>query len=690
MKTAEFLLEFFTEEIPARMQVSAQASLRELLTQQLTAQNLQHTSVTTYATPRRLTAVVEGLNVQQPNREEERKGPSVTTNAQAIEGFLKSTGLTLDQCEKRVIDGKGEFFFATLKSKGRPTAEVLPEIIQHIIAQLPWDKSMTWGTYKMRWVRPLRQVLALFDGQLVPLTLEDPAIVVSDTTRGHRFMGSQSFKVSDFKDYQAKLYETYVILDPAARSAKIMEDAKAILAHKNLHLKEDIRLLAEVTGLVEWPVVLMGKIEDKFMTLPPEVLMTSMKNHQKYFSVLDAKGNLAPHFITISNQESIDGGKQIVAGNEKVLRARLADALFFWQQDTKVTLTEWKEKLKNQIFHERLGTVFDKTQRVKKLLPKVVALIDPALATHTDRLADIYKADLPTGMVGEFPELQGIMGGYYAAHHGEPAEVCQAIREHYQPMGPDAPVPSAPLSVALALADKLDTLAGFFSVGIMPTGSKDPYALRRAALGVIRLMLENNLSLDLSSLIYEALELHKENHGFPKETTKYLLDFIKERFKVYLKGQGIDHNIVQAIQEHDNLDNMYRLAQSLSTYGASTEGQATIAAIQRALSILDASQSKVGADANASVKLDLLHLPAEKTLYEALSNLRMQMDPLLQQSTPDYGKILKTLHALTNPINHFFNTVIVNDEDKALCDNRYAMLEKIHALVAPIGDFRVL
>lgn len=681
MKTAEFLLEFFTEEIPARMQASAQASLRDLLTQQLTAQNLQHTSVTTYATPRRLTAVVQGLSVQQPNREEERKGPSVTANAQAIEGFLKSTGLALDQCEKRVIDGKGEFFFATIKSKGRPTADVLPEIIQHSITHLPWDKSMTWGTYKMRWVRPLRQVLALFDGQVIPITLEDPAILVSDTTRGHRFMGNQSFKVNDFKDYQAKLYEAYVILDPDARSAKIMEDAKAMLAHKKLHLKEDVRLLAEVTGLVEWPVVLMGKIEDKFMTLPPEVLMTSMKNHQKYFSVLDAKGNLAPHFITISNQESIDGGKQIVAGNEKVLRARLADALFFWQQDTKIALTEWKEKLKSQIFHEQLGTVFDKTQRVKKLLPKVVALIDPKLAQHTDRLADIYKADLPTGMVGEFPELQGIMGGYYAAHHKEPAAICQAIREHYQPLGPDVPVPSAPLSVALALADKLDTLAGFFSVAIMPTGSKDPYALRRAALGVIRLMLENNLSLDLSALIEDALELHTG----PKETSKYLLDFIKDRFNVYLKGQGIDHNIVQAIQDHDNLDNMYRLAQSLSTYRTSTEGQTTIAAIQRAIRILDPKS-----DSNTHIKLDLLHLPAEKKLYEAVEKVRVDLGPMLSKSAPDYSKILKALHALTDPINHFFDNVIVNDEDLALRGNRYALLGSVQALASKIADFRVL
>jgi glycyl-tRNA synthetase beta chain len=686
MKTAEFLLEFFTEEIPARMQASAQASLRELLTQQLTTQNLQYASVTTYATPRRLTAVVAGLSVQQPNREEERKGPSVTANTQAIEGFLKSTGLTLDQCEKRVIDGKGEFFFAVMKSKGRPTVEVLPEIIQHVIAHLPWDKSMTWGTYKMRWVRPLRQVLALFDGQVIPLALEDPAIVVSDTTRGHRFMGNQSFKVNDFKDYQSKLYEAYVILDPAARSAKIMEDAKAMLAHKKLHLKEDVRLLAEVTGLVEWPVVLMGKIEDKFMTLPPEVLMTSMKNHQKYFSVLDAKGAMAPHFITISNQESIDAGKQIVAGNEKVLRARLADALFFWQQDTKIALTEWKEKLKSQIFHEQLGTVFDKTQRVKKLLPKVVALIDPKLAQHTDRLADIYKADLPTGMVGEFPELQGIMGGYYAAHHKEPAEVCQAIREHYQPLGPDAPVPSAPLSVALALADKLDTLAGFFSVGIMPTGSKDPYALRRAALGVIRLMLENNLSLDLSALIEGALELHTG----PKETSKYLLDFIKERFNVYLKGQGIDHNIVQAIQGQDNLDNMYRLAQSLSTYRGAQDGQATIAAIQRALSILDASQSKLKDDSNTQVKINLLKIPAEKELYESVEKVRVDLEPMLSKSASDYSKILKALHALTNPINHFFDNVIVNDEDMDLRGNRYALLANIEALITRIGDFRVL
>lgn len=681
MKTAEFLLEFFTEEIPARMQAPAQDALKQLLTQQLTAQHLQFKSIEAYATPRRLTAVVEGLSLQQPDREEERKGPSVTANAQAIEGFLKSTGLTLGQCERRAITGKGEFFFAVVKTKGRPTAEILPEIITHIIAHLPWEKSMTWAGYKMRWVRPLRQILALFDGKVIPLTLEDPAITVSDTTRGHRFLAPHGFKVAGFKDYQHQLEEAYVVLDPAVRAAKIIKDAQEILAHKNLFLKEDIRLLAEVTGLVEWPVVLMGKIEDKFMTLPPEVLMTSMKNHQKYFSVLDSKGNLAPHFITISNQESIDGGKQIVAGNEKVLRARLADALFFWQQDTKIPLTDWKEKLKSQIFHEQLGTMFEKTQRVKNLLPKVIALIDPKLAKHADRLTDIYKADLPTGMVGEFPELQGIMGGYYAAHHGESQEICQAIREHYQPMGPDSPVPSAPLSVALALADKLDTLAGFFSVGIMPTGSKDPYALRRAALGVIRLMLENNLSLDLSALIHEALKLHTGS----KDTPKLLVDFIKDRFNVYLKSQDIDHTIVQAIQHHDNLDNMYLLAQAITTHRTSKEGAATIAAIQRALSILDAK-----ADADTHVKLDLLKIPAEKKLYEAVEKLRLDLESMLSKSTLDYAKILKALHTLTDPINQFFDTVIVNDEDLTLRRNRYALLGSIQTLVARIADFRVL
>ena len=598
MKTAEFLLEFFTEEIPARMQGPAQWHLKVLLEKLLEEHNLQYSQdgIKTYATPRRLTVVVEGLQTQQLERYEERKGPAVNANPAAIEGFLKSTGLSLGQCEKRSIPGKGDYFFAVIKSKAQPTAQILPEIINHIIAHLPWGKSMSWAGYKMRWARPLRQVLALFDGQVIPLTLEDPAIVVSDTTRGHRFMGPQSFKVHDFKDYQAKLHEAYVILDPVQRSAKIMEDAKAILAHKNLHLKEDSDLKTEVTGLVEWPVVLMGKIEDKFMSLPPEVLMTSMKNHQKYFSVLDAKGNLAPYFITISNQESIDGGKQIVAGNEKVLRARLADALFFWQQDTKIPLTEWKEKLKTQIFHEQLGTMYDKTQRVKQLLPKVVDLIDPTLAEHTDRLADIYKADLPTGMVGEFPELQGIMGGYYAAYHKEPAEVCQAIREHYQPIWPQSETPSKPLSIALALADKLDTLAGFYSVGIIPTGSKDPYALKRAATSLVRLIVDNHIDVSLTKIVGLALDLHRNDSKIAKDMIVLIQNRASEYF-FFDKGimaellpnkssSKIDYRVAQALPQLDNLLQMQKLAEALQIYTSLEANKPTIAAIQRGLSIL--------------------------------------------------------------------------------------------------------
>ena len=478
---AELLLEILSEEIPARMQARAAAELKRLVTDGLKKAGLPFDTAAAYVTPRRLALVVDGLPEKQPDVSEERRGPRVDAPEKAINGFLGSVGLTLEECATRE-EKKGTFLIAVIEKAGQATAGVLPEVIVEALSALPWPKSMRWGGYGVRWVRPLQGIVCLFDGAVVFFTF-DPR-TSGDTTVGHRFLAPRLFAVRDFADYREKLLNAKVMLDREERKALIRERAEALAAAEGLVLKDDPGLLEEVAGLVEWPVVLMGRIDPEFMVLWKDVLITVMRQHQKYFSVLDAEGNLAPRFVMVANTEAADGGKSIVAGNERVLRARLADAKFFWDQDQRQPLESYVPLLENLVFHARLGSMADKAKRIAKLARALAGYVDadPALA---ERAGHLCKADLVTQMVCEFPELQGVMGGryeYYALNDGEDPDVAKAIAKHYAPQGPNDACPSAPVAVAVALADKIDTLVGFWSIGEKPTGSRDPFALRRARM----------------------------------------------------------------------------------------------------------------------------------------------------------------------------------------------------------------
>ncbi|HXG79103.1 MAG TPA: glycine--tRNA ligase subunit beta, partial [Methyloceanibacter sp.] len=483
---AELLLELLSEEIPARMQSRAREDLARLLAGKLGEVGLEFKAIRTFATPRRLTALIEGLPSRSPDLREEKKGPRVDAPEPAIKGFLKAAGLaSVDQAEKRE-DKKGAYYVALIEKKGRPAAEVIAAIVPDIVRNFPWPKSMRWGYGRLRWVRPLHSILCLFDGKVVPFEID--GIKSGKETRGHRFMAPKPFGVKNFKDYEEKLREAKVILDGDERAARILKDARALAAEDGLALVEDEALLAENAGLTEWPMVLMGEFDEDFLSVPPEVLSTAMKAHQKCFSLRDKRGYLANRFIMVANLKAKDGGKAIVAGNERVIRARLADAKFFFEQDRKVMLPDRVPKLKEIVFHEKLGSQYERVQRIWKLAREIAPLVgaDPDLA---ERAAILAKADLVSGMVGEFPELQGVMGRYYALDQKEDPAVANAIAEHYKPVGPSDEVPREPVAIAVALADKLDMLVGFWAIDEKPTGSKDPYALRRAALGVIRIVL---------------------------------------------------------------------------------------------------------------------------------------------------------------------------------------------------------
>ncbi len=491
---AELLLELLSEEIPARMQAPAAVELQRRVTAGLKEAGLDFEAAEALTTPRRLVLVLRGLADAQPDLREERRGPRADAPEKAIQGFLRGNGLTLAECEERETE-KGRFLFAVIERKGRPTAEVLVELLGQAIAELPWPKSMRWGDGAARWVRPLHSILCLFDGEVIDI--EYAGISAGAATRGHRFHAPEVFEVRDFADYRAKLDAAYVMLDAAERRAKIEADAAELAASEGLALVPDTGLLDELAGLVEWPVALIGRMDERFLALPREVLVSAMRTHQRYLALNNDDGRLAPAFVTIANLEASDGGVAVTAGNERVLTARLADAEFFWLTDLKTRLEDRLPALDQMVFHAKLGSLGDKVARIAVLAAELAAYVPGAEAEHCRAAARLAKADLVSEMVGEFPELQGLMGGYYALAEGAPPEVATAIREHYAPQGPGDGAPTAPTSIAVALADKIDTLVGFFAIQETPTGSRDPFALRRAALGVIRIVLENRLRLPL-------------------------------------------------------------------------------------------------------------------------------------------------------------------------------------------------
>ncbi len=640
----DLLIELFSEEIPARMQGRAAEDLKKRVTDGLVEAGLTYASAAAFSTPRRLALTVQRLLAHSPTLREERKGPRADAPDKAIEGFLRGAGLSRDQLEIRDTP-KGAVYFALIEKPGRPAAEIVAEVLETTIRNFPWPKSMRWGDGSLRWVRPLQSILCLLsdtDGnQVVPLDLD--GITAGATTQGHRFMAPGDFSVNSFDDYEAKLKRSHVVLNAGERADHIWADATNLAFAAGLEVVPDQGLLAEVAGLVEWPVVLMGTIDTQFLDLPPEVLQTSMREHQKFFSVRDPKSGQITRFITVANRETADKGATILAGNQKVLSARLADAKFFWDNDLRVARSDmgvWTQALENVTFHNKLGSQGDRIRRIAALARELAPAVG-ADADQADLAAGLAKADLSSEMVYEFPELQGLMGRYYIEAAGHPAEVAAVAQEHYSPLGPSDVVPTAPLSVAVALADKLDTLAGFWAIEEFPTGSKDPFALRRATLGVVRLVLENDFSLQLWNAISFAFTAHGVSGPDPKDEDDYsgmaegmnLLAFIHDRLKVYLRDQGIRHDIIDAciaMPGSDDLTLLVKRARALNDGLATEDGENLVQGFKRANNILTQAEAKDGVEYSYGADVKFAESDSEKALFAALDAAEAKIDPALE------------------------------------------------------------
>ena len=697
----ELVLELRSEEIPARMQAAAAAELQRLMERGLDNAGLTYDSVVCFPTSRRLALMAFNLPERQPDVTEEKKGPKLGAPDQAIQGFVKANQLSdISEAEIRDTD-KGQFYFLVRKIAGRPTRDVLPELLQEAIWALPWPKSMRWGEgSSFRWVRPLKSILAVFDGETLDFALREGGgkgevvhgLTATDQASGHPFMGKKAFTVTDFESYNRGLAEGYVILLPGVRRELIEMLAREAAEERGLKLKKDAGLLDEVTGLAEMPQVVVGDIDAEFMELPPEVLTTSMRSHQKYFALETPEGKLAPQFVFVTDIESLAETKRranIKAGNERVLRARLADAQFFWEQDRKASLQSRVGALKEIVFHEKLGSLEDKVDRVTALAVELARHIEGADTDRVRSAARLCKADLTTGMVGEFPELQGIMGRYYAEQDGEHAEVAQAIAEHYAPLGPNDRCPSAPVSVAVALADKIDTLVGFWAIGETPTGSKDPYALRRAALGVIRLLDENALRLPLLDAFTAAARSYGGALGRAgEEAAPELLAFFADRFKVALRDQGVRHDLIAAVFAlggEDDLVRLHRRVDALQGFLLSDDGANLLTAYGRAANILRIEEKKDGVSYDGEPDLRRLEQDDEKALAAALDKATELADTALDAE--DFAAAMSAMAALRQPVDAFFDHVTVNAEDTTLRENRLKLLSGIVATLNKVADF---
>lgn len=686
---AEFLLELLSEEIPARMQARAAEDLERMVAEGLKKNGLSWDGARSHVTPRRLALVIEGLPVATPDVSEERRGPRVGAPAQALDGFLKGAGVSLEQCEQRDT-GKGVFYFAVISKKGRATAEVLAEVVEQTLADFPWPKSMRWGSHAVRWVRPLQGIIALFDGHVVPVSFGP--IRSGDSTVGHRFLAPAAFTVKDYADYAARLAAASVTLDAVERRHDILRQAEAAAEREGFSLRQDDGLLAEVTGLVECPNLLVGTIDQAFMDVPDEVLITSMRSHQKYFSLLKADGRLANRFLVVSNMKASDGGKAIVAGNERVLRARLSDAKFFWDTDRKATLESRLPKLAERLYYAKLGTMADKVTRITALSAAIAKLIG-ADEAQARRAATLAKADLSSEMVGEFPELQGLMGRYYALNDGEAPAVAEAVADHYAPQGPNDRCPTAPVSVAVALADKLDSLVGFFAIDEKPTGSKDPFALRRAALGVIRLILENGLRLSLRALFVQAHGAYRLPLAVSAEKTAAdLMDFFADRLTVALREKGVRHDLIAAVFAQkangggeDDLVRLLARVGALSDFVASEDGANLLVAYRRAANIVRIEEKKDGVSHAGGIDAALLGQAEEKALADALAAVIPAVEKAL--AAEDYAAAMAALAQLRRPVDAFFDKVTVNCDEAPVRANRLRLLSRIGSAMETIADF---
>jgi len=743
----DLLLELFSEEIPARMQSRAADDLKKLVTDALVEAGLTYGSAGAFSTPRRLVLVIEDMLAESPTTVEERKGPRVDAPQKALDGFLRATGLTRDQLEER-DDKKGKVFFAKITRPGRPTADIVAEVVTGVIRNFSWPKSMRWGAGDLRWVRPLHSILCITHDEagaaVVPFEID--GIASGDTTSGHRFMAPGTIRVTSFEDYSAKLKKAFVEIDGAARADHIWADATNMAFAQGLEVVEDKGLLAEVAGLVEWPVVLMGDIGADFLELPAEVLQTSMREHQKFFSVRNTTTGRIEKFITVANRETADNGATILAGNQKVLAARLADAKFFWENDLRVAkagMQPWLDSLANVTFHHKMGSQADRIGRIATLAGELA----PVLGTSADtaqNAARVAKADLASEMVYEFPELQGTMGRYYAQAAGLGDDVAAACEEHYQPLGPSDDVPTAATSVAVALAEKIDMLAGFWAFDEKPTGSKDPFALRRAALGVIRLVLTNDLRLPLGPVISRQLLRHeiadnldsaKERELFlmektvdeiasrglfasafravvdaldddeedPYEVTEGtwlsriegaipdlasdLLKFFHDRLKVHLRDEGIRHDVIDAciaMEGNDDLHLVVARAHALSAFLATEDGENLVQGWKRAANILAQAEEKDGVSYDYGADVKFAESDEERALFEALDVAEAKINPAL--AAEDFVTAMAAIADLRAPIDAFFEAVQVNADNDIVRRNRLNLLSRIRATCAAMAD----
>ncbi len=718
----DLLIELFSEEIPARMQHRACEDLKKRMTDGLVEAGLTYISAGAFSTPRRLCLTIEGLTARSPDTHEERKGPRADAPEQALAGFLRSTGLNRDQLEVRP-DKKGNVLFAVIDKPGRPANEIVTEVLENTIRNFPWPKSMRWGEGNLKWVRPLHSILCLLSDEngsaVVPLEID--GICSGDMTQGHRFLAPNSIKVNNFDDYKAKLKKSKVLLEHTARADLIRADAENLAFALGMEVVPDKGLLAEVAGLVEWPVVLLGDIADEFLDLPVEVLQTSMREHQKFFSVRNPKTGRIEKFITVANIETPDNGATILAGNQKVLAARLADAKFFWDNDLRVAkagMGDWQDALANVTFHNKLGSQAERVTRIAALAREIAPLVG-ADTDEAEAAANVAKADLMSEMVYEFPELQGVMGRYYAKSAGLSDAVAAAAQEHYSPLGPSDDVPTAPVSVTVALADKIDTLAGFWTIDEKPTGSKDPFALRRAALGVIRLLLEAGKQVKLQGLFLLATKHIQfqmriaecraaDDHatadeylvkGVDAAFSGYtisakeidLLSFFHDRLKTHLKDQGIRHDIIDAciaMSGNDDLTLLVKRAKALSAFLKSDDGENLLQGFKRANNILTQAEEKDGVEYSYGTEEKFLKEPAEKALFKALAKQGRAISSAIEAE--DFASAMSAMASLRTPIDVFFEAVQVNEDSAVIRRNRLNMLSQIRETCLSVADLTLI
>jgi glycyl-tRNA synthetase beta chain len=725
----DLLLELFSEEIPARMQAKAADDLRRMVTDKLVAEGLVYEGAKAFATPRRLTLTVHGIPARQADLKEERRGPRVGGPDAAIQGFLKATGLSSIGEAKIQLDKKGDFYIALIEKPGRATLDVIAEMLPVIIRTFPWPKSMRWGARSAKsgslvWVRPLHAIVATFG-----LETEEPDVVkfsvdgieAGQTTYGHRFMAPAPISVRRFEDYEEKLLAAKVVLDPERRKDVILTDAKQLAFAQGFELIEDQGLLDEVAGLVEWPVVMMGAFEPEYLAIPDEVIRATIRNNQKCFVVKDPKtGKLTNKFVLTANIEASDGGKVIVAGNERVIRPRLSDAKFFYSTDLKTKLEDRLPKFDQIVFHEKLGTQGERIKRIERLAGEIAATLwkqratffqgkfldGKDFATEQDfvravhRAARLAKADLLTEVVGEFPELQGLMGKYYALAEGENASVAAACEDHYKPQGPNDRVPVDPVSVAVALADKIDTLVGFWAIDEKPTGSKDPYALRRAALGVIRLITENAVRLCLMTVFDPHYDVVlKSLSGHAKGLVDWkdkkveqrcvdLLSFFADRLKVQLRDQGARHDLVDAVFSlggQDDLLLVVRRVEALGKFLDSDDGKNLLAGTKRASNILAIEEKKDKRAFEGAPDPKLYNLNEEKALAKAIGEVKAETGAAV--ATEDFGAAMSAMAKLRPAVDAFFDKVKVNDDDPKVRENRLKLLNEIRSATREVADF---